>query len=733
LTSLDPRNLHLTNQGLDVAIEVVGESDGVFDIGDYVLFYGQRLRGDLLASKHVNEDDDWLTLNGWQPKFNAKMVEKYTEDNVYWLETGATPGLRMASINGTPSGAPLIDYYMATVRAEQSRIWKTTHFNDEDTWFWEEIITAFAGHTVTGTYTTTLSAIATAPVSATVRAELTTITPKPPPNPTYRTIFRLNNLSTVLEDAIWTGLVRHRLETSVPLAALLEGQNVLSLTVVAQSQTPVADLFFDWYEIQYPRRFRAENNQLTFTDERTGSRRYAASNFTTSTVQVLNISNPWLPQRVTSSAITSGGGLYTATFQIASSAAVTYFVGGANQIQSPRQISRYTPPDLSGSNGADYLIITHQDFITSMQTLAAHRAAEGLRVSVIDVADLYNQFTDGIYHPIAIKDFLKYAYANWQPPAPTYVLLVGDGHWNFKNYNTAKYGTPPNFMPPNLAWVDPYQGEVDSANELAEIVGSDPLPDLLIGRLPVNTAAEAASVVSKIINYEAQAKTLPYRQRMMFVADNIPDPKNAGDFIQFSEDLIAEVLPDTYLPDRIYANNYGCAVTNPPGPCPLVNQAITSTLNQTGTLFVNYIGHAGVNYWGDESILVNANVATLNNLERLPIILSMTCLDGYWIFPGTTGLMETMLRAANGGSVASFSPTGLGVSTGHDRLERGFLNAVFQQGVSRLGGAAQRGKLELYAAGHDYDLIDTFTVFGDPALHLPTLLEKIFLPLIRRN
>ncbi len=58
----------------------------------------------------------------------------------------------------------------------------------------------------------------------------------------------------------------------------------------------------------------------------------------------------------------------------------------------------------------------------------------------------------------------------------------------------------------------------------------------------------------------------------------------------------------------------------------------------------------------------------------------MTCLDGYWIFPNTSGLMETMLRAANGGSVASFSPTGLGVSTGHDVLERGLLNAVFQHG-----------------------------------------------------
>lgn len=731
MTSFDPRNLHMTNQGLDVAVELAGEGDGQFGPGDYLLFYGQRLRGDVLAAKHTAEADDWITLNGWQPQFNAKMVEKYTDDNVYWLEVGATPGLRMTWLNGAPAGAPLAEYYTATVRAEQSRLWKTTHFNDEDTWFWDEIVTAFAGHAVTRTYTTTLSAIADLPISATVRAELTTITPNPPPNPTYRTIFRLNAVDNVLEDTVWTGLVRHRLETTVMPTHLLEGQNALTLTVVAQPQTPNADLFFDWFEIRYARRFQADGNQLTFSDDRSGSRRYAASKFTTDTLHVLNVSNPWQPQRVLSSSITSAAGLYTTTFQIMASAPVTYFVGGAGQILSPKQISRYAPPDLGSGNGADYLIITHRDFITSMQPLAAHRQAEGLRVKIVAVDDLYNQFNDGLYHPIAIKSFLKYAYANWQPPAPTYVLLVGDGHWNFKNFNSARYGTPPNFMPPNLGWVDPFQGEVDTANELVTIVGSDPMPDMLVGRLPVNSAAEADSVVGKIINYETQAKTLPYRQRMAFVADNVPDPKNAGDFVQFSEDLIRDVLPGTYVADRVYANNYGCSPGI--GPCPQVNTAITSTLNQTGALFVNYIGHAGVNRWGDESFLVNADVATLNNLDRLPIILSMTCLDGYWIYPGTSGLMETMLRAANGGSVASFSPTGLGVSTGHDRLERGLLTAVFQQGAYRLGWAAQAGKLALYTAGQDYDLIDTFTVFGDPALRLPSGRGyQVYLPLVRR-
>lgn len=718
MTAFDPHHLRLTNQGLAVAVAVVGEDDGQFDPGDYLLFYGQRLRGDLLASKHATEADDWVTLNGWRPQFNAAMVEKYTDDNVYWLDVGAAPGLRMALLDGAPAGAPLVDYYQATVRAEQSNRWSTLTYSGEDTWFWAAMPAAFV--TATHVYTTQLTALAAVPVSATVRAELAPLAYGVSVNPNVRLQFWLNTPGTLLTDTLLTSLGRLKLSEALAPSALREGQNTLTVTIPSSN----LEVYFDWFEVEYARRFQAVDNQLTFSDNRAGARQYAAGHFTTDTLHVLDISNPWQPQRVVSSSITAAGGLYTATFELTASAPVTTFIGGADQLRAPKQIRRYEPPDLGDSNGADYLIITQRSFITAMQPLAAQRAADGLRVQIIDVDDLYNQFTDGLYHPLAIKNFLKYAYAHWQPPAPVYVLLVGDGHWNFKNSNPARYGqSPPNYMPPNLAWVDPYQGEVDSTNELVELVGGDRLPDMLIGRLPVSTTAEAAVVVSKIISYEAQAKSLPYRQRLLFVADNVPDPKGAGDFVQLSNDLINSQLPAGYAPDRLYANHYGCAPGN--SPCPQVNTAITTTLNQTGALFVNYIGHASLNRWGDESFLLNANLATLNNLDRLPIILSMTCLDGYWFYPNNAGLMETMLRAANGGSVASFSPTGLGVSTGHDQLERGLLTAVFQQGFARLGQAALAGKVALFTAGQSYDLIDTYMIFGDPALRLPTYAVEV--------
>ena len=133
--------------------------------------------------------------------------------------------------------------------------------------------------------------------------------------------------------------------------------------------------------------------------------------------------------------VTASGGVYTASFEVSQTVPLTYVVADRNAWQSPASITRYAPAvDLHDpANGADYIIITHHDFITGAQTLADDRAAQGLRTMVVDVDDVYDQFTDGIFNPIAIKAFLKYAYFNWQAPAPAYVLLVGDGHWNFKN------------------------------------------------------------------------------------------------------------------------------------------------------------------------------------------------------------------------------------------------------------------------------------------------------------
>jgi hypothetical protein len=273
-------------------------------------------------------------------------------------------------------------------------------------------------------------------------------------------------------------------------------------------------------------------------------------------------------------------------------------------------------------------------------------------------------------------------------------------------------------MPPYLAWVDPWMGEVDSTNLLAAVVGTDPLPDLHISRLPVNSSIEMDAYIQKLQGYEASPALLDWHRETMFVADNTPDP--TGDFVAYSENIINTYVNSStfHQANRIYEDNYaGC-----PADCSEVTYDITNTLNNTGALLVNYVGHSSTQAWSHEKIFTNLDVLDLNNIGRLPVFLSMTCLDGYWFGPAHPkiypGLIEVLIRADGGGAIGAFSPTGLGVATGHDVINQGFFKSLYVNGNWELGGASLNAKLDLYATGYNFDLLNTYTIFGDAALKI---------------
>ena len=61
MAGTDPRTYKMTNQGSDVAIQVIGEEDGVLNDGDYILFYGEAFRGDRMAAWYTAESQPWLS------------------------------------------------------------------------------------------------------------------------------------------------------------------------------------------------------------------------------------------------------------------------------------------------------------------------------------------------------------------------------------------------------------------------------------------------------------------------------------------------------------------------------------------------------------------------------------------------------------------------------------------------------------------------------------------------
>ena len=188
----------------------------------------------------------------------------------------------------------------------------------------------------------------------------------------------------------------------------------------------------------------------------------------------------------------------------------------SNTLRLPRtssqkpKISVDTASDLrSTHNAADYIIITHTHFIQDVQPLAHYRTQQGLRTTIVDVQDIYDEFNDGILNPEAIREFLNYAYHHWQPPAPTYVFLIGDTNIDIKN--------KPNFVPTMQVQIPGY-GSSASDHQFVTFRGEDSFPDMLIGRMPANNRVDLRIFIERTINYETASSVGSWHKRLLMLA-----------------------------------------------------------------------------------------------------------------------------------------------------------------------------------------------------------------------
>jgi len=694
LTVMPTSTLRMSNRGQDVAIEVVGDTDGVLGPGDTILFYGEAI------------------------------ASKYTDENVYWLTWGDDPGRRMATRNGAPVvNYPVSNWYTDTLHMEVN-FWYYHDVapGDTDHWYWDQLAKGTDKYPDSADYDFELTAVADAPISATVRGLLRGYDASP-----YHSAEISLNSHTIYTTTYRPGSVS-RFTVTVPLTYFFSGTTVLCLKVGTGADKD--HTFSNWFEIQYPRRFVAEGDRLTFAAEG-GPWTYVVSGFLTNTVDILDITDPWQPVRVSHATVSGASGAYTVTFAHPTSSPHRYLLRAWSQRRAPVSVERADPVDLrTVPEGADYIIITHGHFYTAAQPLAAYHAADGLRVLTADVQDVYDTFNDGIVDPAAIQGFLAYAYASYPPPAPAYVLLVGDGNVDPLDY---KGWGEPSFIPPYLDDVDPWWGETAADNRYVCVSGDDTLPDMHLGRLPVKTPAEAEALVAKIIAYAdpVMSPSGAWANRILFVADNEDD---AGDFHALSDAVADHYVPKAYTVWKIY---YGTA---PYTERVSTRRAITEAIN-SGVLLVNYVGHGDVNseYWAGEKLLARGYLGGLTNRGRLPFMVPMTCLDGYYVKPSPSGsdnsaLGEAIVRLPTTGAIASWSATGLGLAHGHDYLNRGLFEALFWKDITALGPATTYAKLYLAdnTAGYD-DLLDTYLLFGDPATRLRPVPVLIYLPLVMRS
>ena len=119
-------------------------------------------------------------------------------------------------------------------------------------------------------------------------------------------------------------------------------------------------------------------------------------------------------------------GYYAVSFRVPGYGQRTLLAFTEERVKSPEEIIANQPSSWhEGGQGYDLVIISYRDFLGSLQPLKRLRESQGLRVALVDIEDLYDEFNFGNKSPKAIKDFLTLAKSNWRKP-PRYVLLVGD-------------------------------------------------------------------------------------------------------------------------------------------------------------------------------------------------------------------------------------------------------------------------------------------------------------------
>ncbi|HID86562.1 MAG TPA: hypothetical protein EYP55_04180 [Anaerolineae bacterium] len=694
-----PSALHLLWRGQEVALQEVGTEDGTFNPGDAHLFYGEKFHGSV-------------------------QDEKYTDENVYWLVVdGSTIGRRMASRSVAPDGGSTpAPWYTATVRAEENLLywarWSIAP-GTEDTWFWDRITTSSP---VTRTYPLTLTALAPEPYTATLTVELAGRSEN-----AHRLRLVLNG--TTVGETTWTGKVGWVATLPVPSALLLEGENALSVAVLPEGG--VQDIYLNWIEMEYRRRPRAQDDALFWTAPFSGTVAYTLTGFTVAPL-LYDVTDPLAPIRLLNPTETPGG----LVFQDTAPTGTSYLAVAEAALQEVTPTLYHPALDLLHPDaGADYILIAPRAFLTATQPLLDLRSAQGLRVRAVAAEDLYPLFNGGIFHPEAIRAFLAYARDHWPPPPPAYVLLVGDGHFNFKGYNPDRYGEPTAVhIPPYLAFADPWQGEVPLDALYADLDG-DAFPDLYLGRIPAESVAEVEAAVAKILTYEQGTAPAP-PSLFLQVADNVPDA--AGDFQGVVERLAGDFVPLTIPVTRVYLTDYCGPPVSPPQPCPSATLALTQTWGM-GVAMVTFCGHASVNRWAHERLLLNEHVSTFPPGSELPPVISLDCLDGYWMmppsYPGLTnsrGLAEVLMVTPERGAVAVFAPAGLGTVTDEETMAREMYWALFRESVTQLGPLVRRGRERMRAIGSH--LAQVYTLFGDPALRLRVPLPwKVYLPIVQKN
>ncbi|MFC1562888.1 type IX secretion system sortase PorU [candidate division KSB1 bacterium] len=703
LSGVDPATIRIYNNGgrelpydidsdrveglIENSIYVHGEDDKRFDDNDFILFYG-------------------IPAYGWDYSgIEAEhYINHYQDENIYWLTFGgALKGKRMntkRSVEDNDSFKPENFRWRVFVEEEFNKIhqsglhWYGMEFRNGDTKEMKIQVPGYAGED------NIKYKIAFKGGSA------------------GRHSFAIFEESRKIGDLSFFAFGEFDI-TKIVNVNLTDAES--RLTFNYSSTVPEGRAFIDWIEIEYTRDFTVENNVLFFNSPKLdGPVEYSVSGFMGNELWVFDVTNFSDVERITDYTLDLGKIIFGDT--VSSDYEKIYAVVEESGFKRPVGILRDENSDLRiAGRSADFIIITYDDFYNEGLILESHReSADGLKTEVVKISNIYDEFSCGLTDPVAIRDFLRYAYLNWRDDGnpPGYVLLIGDGSYDFKNILN-KEGK--NYIPPF---------EIDSDNDLYSrctddwyvyVDGDDNLMDMAIGRLPVASKSEAISVANKLVDYEEDPEFGFWRSTITFVADDelTPGDKNQRIHTDQSESIAnAQYVPGILNKRKICLMDYPGekSITTAGIIKPGAERDFIEQMNR-GTSIISYIGHGSYKVLAQERVLnLTEDLPLIENGKKLFFFYPATCAFGRYDMPDVRTFAEELLVKENSGAVGLFNSTREAFASQNFNLAQNFYRSLFSEvPTQRLGNAVMAAKLMIPG-----NLVNNekFHLFCDPTLRL---------------
>ncbi|MEK6300258.1 MAG: C25 family cysteine peptidase [Acidobacteriota bacterium] len=652
----DPRNLRLYLGGEEQAVFIAGELDGGFDQADAIEFYA------------TGQDTP------------------STDAHVYWLVGGKQPGKRMNVVKSDSKAGGAASFAYTVERKERTIYFSSLRNGDAENFFGQVVASQPVDQQLTLQHLDQ-----SPPGEAVLEIALQGVTDRAGLND-HQVKVMLNG--SYAGRMIFDGR-QHSIERmTVPHGLLREGDNVV--TLVAEGGLSDVSLV-DYVRVTYWHTYTADQDALAMTvaDQTTAVAGLAQTiaGFSNRLIRVMDITNAGDPQELIGRIEEREGGGFAVTVGVQGNGPRTLIAFTEDRAKRPASITANQPSTWRDvRRSADMLIITHRAFGESLVPLKALRQQQGLSVEIVDVEDIYDEFSFGEKEPRAIKDFLSSIRNTWKK-APRFVLLAGDASYDPRDYlGVGSF----DFVPTRL--IDTAYLETASDDWFADF-NDDGLAEMYVGRLPVRSPAEAAALVSKLIGYDSvKVKSGIVGRSVLLVAD----ANDGFNFEQASEQLRALVPTGTRV-QEIYRGRLDGAAAK---------QQLIEAIN-AGQSIVNYTGHGSVDVWRD---LFNADDArSLSNQQRLSLFVTMTCLNGFFHDPVHESLAESLLKSERGGAISVWASSGMTEPPQQTVMNQEAYRLLFNAGGKLTLGEVTAGAK---AAIPGRDVRRTWILLGDPAMRL---------------